>query len=55
MMDVDDDFANAEGLQARERDFQERAAINFDQRFGKIVCKWPQARAEAGGENHGFH
>ena len=31
------------------------AAVDFDQRFGSIVGERPQARAEAGGENHRFH
>ena len=55
VMDVDDHFANSEIAQARERDLQQRAAVDFDQRFGAIVGERPQARAQAGGENHRFH
>jgi len=55
VMDVDDDFANAEGAQAGEGDFEQRAAGDFDEGLGAIVGERPEARAEAGGEDHGFH
>jgi len=54
-MDVDDHFADAEGTQAGERDFEERAPTDFDQSLGAIVGERAKPRAEAGGEDHGFH
>src|ERR1700681_3387312 len=35
--DVEYHLANSEFAQARERDLQQRAAVDFDQRFGAIV------------------
>jgi len=55
VMDVDDDFVDAEGAKAREGDFEESAAIDFDEGFWTGVGERAQARAEAGGEDHGFH
>ena len=55
VMDVDDDFGDAEGAQAGESDFEQRAAIDFDERLGASVGEGAEARAEAGGEDHGFH
>ena len=55
MMRVDDHFAHAKGAQAGECDLQQRAAGNFYQRLGAVVGERPQARAQAGGQNHGLH
>ncbi len=55
VVDVDDDFSDAEGAQAREGDFEEGATGEFDERFGAIVGERAEAGAEAGGEDHGFH
>src|SRR3984893_11277056 len=55
VMDIDNDVVNPKFAQARERDLEQRAAMDFDQRFGTMVGERPQARAEAGGENHRFH
>ena len=55
VMDVDDDIVDAEGAQAGQRDFEQGAAGDFDQRFGAIVGERTQARAEAGGQNHRLH
>ena len=41
--------------QAREGDFKKRAAGDGDQRLGAVVGERTQARAQAGGEDHGFH
>ena len=54
-MDVDDDFGDAEGAQAGESDFEESAAGEFDEGLGAIVGERTEARAEAGGKDHGFH
>src|SRR5436190_19757837 len=54
-MDVDDYFADAEGTQAGEGDFEERAPTDFDQSLGAIIGERAKPRAEAGGEDHGFH
>ena len=54
-MDVDDHFADAKGTQAGEGDFEERAPTDFDQSLGAIVGERAKPRAEAGGEDHGFH
>ena len=55
VMHVDDHFADSEFAQTRERNFEQRAAVDFDQRFGTIVGERTQARAEAGRENHRLH
>jgi len=55
VMDVDDDFVDTKRAKARERDFEQRAAIDFDQGFGTPVGERAQARAEAGGEDHCLH
>src|SRR6266436_6250561 len=52
---AEDDFGDAEGAQAREGDLEQRAAGDFHERLGAIVGERAQARAEAGGEDHGFH
>ena len=54
-MHVDDCLVNSHIAQARERDLDQRATVDFDQRFGTIVGERTQARAEAGGENHRSH
>src|SRR5208282_1239845 len=55
VMNVDYYLANSEAAQAGERDLEQRAAVDFDQRFGTIVGEGAQARAQAGGQNHRFH
>ena len=55
VVDVDDGFGDAEGAQAGESDFEKGVAGEFDERFGAIVGERAEARAEAGGEDHGFH
>ena len=55
MVHVDDDFVDAKGAKASERDFEECAARDFDEGFGARVGERAQARAEASGEDHGFH
>ena len=37
VMRVDDDFADAEAAQARQRDFQHGSPADFDQRLGTII------------------
>ncbi len=55
VMDVDDHFVDAEGAQAGEGDFEQRAAGEFDEGLGAMVGERAEAGAEAGGEDHGFH
>jgi hypothetical protein len=55
VMDVDDDVVDAKRAQARESDFEERAASDFDEGLGARVGEGTQARAKAGGKDHGFH
>jgi len=55
VVDVDDDFADAESAKARESNFKERAAVDFDEGFGQSVGERAQARAKTSGEDHGFH
>ncbi len=55
MVDVDDDFANAEGAQTRKSDFEQGAASNFHKGLGASVGDRAEARAEARRKNHGFH
>src|SRR5258708_528716 len=55
MMCVDDDFADAEGAQPYEREFEECVAGNFDERLGTIVGERAKASAKAGGQYHGLH
>ena len=55
MMDVNDDLVDAKSAKPRESDFEERAAVDFDKGFGARIGERAQARAEAGGEDHGFH
>jgi hypothetical protein len=55
MMDVENDFANAEDAQAAEGELKESTAGDGDQRFGAVIGERTQARAQAGGENHRLH
>src|SRR5208337_2797008 len=55
VMHVDYHLADSKAAQARERDLEQRAAVDFDQRFRAIVGEWAQARAKARGENHRLH
>jgi len=55
VVDVDDDAGDAEGFEACESDFEERATVDFGECFGAVVGERAEARAEAGGEDHGFH
>ena len=55
VVDVDDDFGDAEGAQAGEGDFEQGAAGDFDEGFGSSVGEGAEARAQAGGEDHGSH
>jgi hypothetical protein len=55
VVNVDDGFGDAEGLEAGESDFEEGAAVEFDEGFRAIVGEGAKASAEAGGEDHGFH
>jgi hypothetical protein len=55
MMDIDDDFGNAGGAEAKEGDFEKSAAGEFDEGFGACVGERAEACAKAGGQDHGFH
>src|SRR5437899_5196398 len=55
VMEVDDDFADAEGAQAGKSDFEQRATVDFNESLGTSVGERAEARAETGSENHGFH
>ena len=55
MMHVDDHFVDTKFAQAGQRDFEQGAACDFHQRLGAIIGKRPQSRAEASGQDHGFH
>ena len=55
VMGIDDDFVNAEGAQAGERDLEQCAAGDLNQRLGTIVGERAQTRAQAGGQNHRLH
>src|SRR6266566_8182189 len=55
VMDVDDYLADPKGAQTAERDLEQRAAGDFHQRLGTTVGERAEARAETGGEDHGFH
>src|SRR5205085_4235881 len=55
MMHIDDHLADSGGPQARECNLQQRASVHFHQGLGTIIGKGPQARAQSGGQNHGFH
>src|SRR6266852_1391879 len=52
---VYDDVAHAEGSKTGKRQFQQRSAADFHQRFGAVIRQRAQARAEAGRQNHGPH
>ena len=49
VVDVDDDFGDAEGAEAGKGDFEEGAAVDFDEGFGARVGEGAEAGAEAGG------
>ena len=49
MVDVDDHFADAECAQARQGDFEERAAGDFDEGFWASVGEGAETGAQAGG------
>ncbi len=55
VVNVDDGFGDAKGAQAGEINFEERAGIDFDEGLGTRVGERAEARAETGGEDHGFH
>ncbi len=55
VVDVDDDFSDAESAEAREGDFEKGAAGEFDESLGASAGERAEASAEAGGEDHGFH
>src|SRR5271154_7480672 len=55
MMNVDDHFTNAEGLQAFNGDVEQRTAVQFDERFGTVVGQWPQPGSKTRGEDHCPH
>src|SRR2546425_8310592 len=55
VMEVDDNFADAEGAQAGKSDFEQRATVDFNERLGTSVGEAGEARAETGSQNHGFH
>jgi hypothetical protein len=55
VVDVDDDFGDAESAQAGEGDIEKGAAGEFDESFGSCVGEGLEASAEAGGQDHGFH
>jgi len=55
VMDIDDDFGDAEGAQAGEGDFEQGATGNLDKGFGSSVGEGAEASAQAGGEDHRFH
>ncbi len=55
VMDIDDDFVDAKGTQAREGDFEQRTTGDFDEGLGAGVGERAQARSEAGGKDHGLH
>src|SRR5256885_10999085 len=54
-MHVDYHFSNPKATQARECDLKQRAAGDFHQCLRAIVGERPQARTQAGGQNHRFH
>jgi len=45
VVDVDDGFGDAEGAQAGESDFEESAAVDFDESFGTCVGEGAEAGA----------
>ncbi len=55
VMDIDNYVLNAKFTQAGKRDFQHGASGNLYQRLGAIVGERAQARAQSGGQDHGFH
>src|SRR5436305_12451743 len=55
MMDVDDEIANAKGSDPLQRDLEEGAAANLNQRFGTIVSEGPQPGSAPGRQDHRLH
>ena len=55
VVDVDDEFRDAEGAEASEGDFEEGAAGEFDEGFGAMVGERPEAGAQTSGQDHCFH
>src|ERR1700690_471247 len=49
MMHIDNHFADAKRAEAGKRDLQQRAAVEFYQRFWTIAGEWTQPGAQAGG------
>jgi len=49
VVDVDDEFGDAEGAEAGEGDFEEGPTVDFDEGFGAGVSEGFEAGAEAGG------
>ena len=52
---ADDEIVDAVGAVHFHDVPQDRATADFDQRFGAEACLFAQARAEAAGEDDGFH
>ena len=55
VMRIDDHFANAEGAESSQGEFEKCAASDFNQCFGAIVGQWAKTRAQSGGKNHRLH
>ena len=55
VMDIENDFADAEGTQTAEGELKESTAADSDQRFGAVIGERTQARPQASGENHRLH
>jgi len=55
VMGVDDDVVNAEFAEASESDFEQGAAVEFDEGLGAVVGERTEAGAKSGGKDHGFH
>src|SRR3989442_5456717 len=55
VMEVDDDFADAEGAQAGQSGFEQRAPVDFNDSPRTSVGEAAEARAETRSQNHGFH
>jgi hypothetical protein len=52
---IDNHLANAKLTQARECDFEQRAAAELHQRLGTIVGERSQSAAQASGQDHRSH
>ena len=55
VMDIENDFTDAEGAQAAQSELKESTTGDSDQRFGAVIGERSQTRAQASGENHGLH